>query len=707
MINKIKENKFLILNTILTILLLNFLCLFVNKYSILYVHGYIYPWSNLHWRLPAQILETTLNNFLPNILSINPNDFRSGYQLGAIILYILFIIICFLFAKGFFLSEEKKENILKKKELLILLPLTALLMLEPILDYGIDTYVHIYRFNDLAGSAEYFFNLIPLLIFIFSIYDITQNTNNINKKTLFLYSINSFITGYYNELTNLTSGFFCFLFLMFCAIKNKKEIKNKKLFIILIPFCVGFICYYSLSGTTITGIDNYGISLLENIATLKNNFDDILSCFTQIMIIKKGMFYLIIILLFSFLVKTKTKSKNRIIAFSISLFFAYIFTNFCTIIFYPQSPYLFERLYWDRLYVNILELIIIILFGALYQKIEFKKSVTIILILGLLISCHTFKDSNLKRENLIFDIKKTIYQIDKTNLIYSVLGETAILPEKLLNSREIQDSFIFFMNSNTDYKERLCKNNYINKEYYFYDGYFETIYKQKYIGAIYKDNDFAEKELETRLKLFDLKKETDEELKAKTIWFKDIQNKFKGLKLTIEDIDRMEKKVGELPILDKARAYIYFNNKQYDDYFKLYSKYLVSYPDDIDSLLHIAEIHTINGNYKQAEKIYKDLIIFDDKNLLFKHRLICLYFYNLNKIDEAIEINKQIIELVPNSVFPYKNMFIFYEIIEKKQEAKQYLELAKEKDSQHMDFFVRNTNFENIKRTDIYIDYPW
>ena len=52
-------------------------------------------------------------------------------------------------------------------------------------------------------------------------------------------------------------------------------------------------------------------------------------------------------------------------------------------------------------------------------------------------------------------------------------------------------------------------------------------------------------------------------------------------------------------------------------------------------------------------------------------------------------------------------MFIFYEILEKKQEAKQYLELAKKRDPQHMDFFVRNTNFENIKRTDIYIDYPW
>ncbi|MGM9993358.1 MAG: tetratricopeptide repeat protein [Candidatus Avigastranaerophilus sp.] len=67
--------------------------------------------------------------------------------------------------------------------------------------------------------------------------------------------------------------------------------------------------------------------------------------------------------------------------------------------------------------------------------------------------------------------------------------------------------------------------------------------------------------------------------------------KYKGLKLTLQDIDVMEAKHGKLPVLDKARAFIFFNDGNYDGAMKLYKKYLISYPDDIDSLLHIGCIY--------------------------------------------------------------------------------------------------------------------
>lgn len=713
MFNKIKDclknNKIFYLNIFLSALLICFICLCVNKYSVLYNHGYIYPWFDLGWRIASQTYESVINNFLPVLFNSNPNDFRSGFGFGSVILAVLYVFICLLFVKGFFLSDKKAQNPLLRKELCLIFPLAALLLYIPLYDCN-DKYAIIFRFNDLATSAEYFFVLIPVLIAAFSFYDILMGRGKKeNRRVLIFYALISYVAGYYNELANITLFSFGFFFLFFLFLFDRQKLFNKYSLFIIVPFLTGCINYYIFSGSALSNIAHYDSTLLDGVRNLQTNFVDIWHSFVYEIFVSKAAFYAGIIFLSLILYKLKTENYKNVLFFVWSLIFGYVLANLSTIFVCSlgsETEYLFERTFWDRLYVNILELACLILLGAIYKYEKIKGYVFAFITAFFVLFVYLFCQFNEERQNVLFNIKKVVYQLDKINLVYSLLGESAVIPAKYLSYECVKNSEIFMINSIFKRDERFAKDKYINAEYLHYVHYFSRIYELNYAGAIFKDDDFAEKELKIRLALFDEKTETEKELKNKSLSFKQMYKKYKGLKLTLQDIDVMEAKHGKLPVLDKARAFIFFNDGNYDSAMKLYKKYLISYSDDIDSLLHIACIYEKNNDYKKAEAIYEKLHKYDKRNLLFLHKLLCLYFYNMNDIEKAIEINQKIIEANNDLHIPYRNMAILYILKGDREKAKEYVNISIEKNPVASDSWLDDYNNKYMEKENINIEYP-
>ena len=375
--NCLKNNKIFYLNIFLSALLICFICLCVNKYSVLYNHGYIYPWFDLGWRIASQTYESVINNFLPVLFNSNPNDFRSGLGPGSVILASLYVFMCFLFVKGFFLSDPKARNPLLRKELCLILPLAALLLYIPLYDCN-DKYAIIFRFNDLATSAEYFFVLIPVLIAAFAFHDILMGGKKENKRVLIFYALISYVAGYYNELANITLFSFGFFFLFFLFLFDRQKLFNKYSLFIIVPFLTGCINYYIFSGSALSNIAHYDSTLLDGVRNLQTNFVDIWHSFVYEIFVSKAAFYAGIISLSLILYKLKTENYKNVLFFVWSLIFGYVLANLSTIFVCSlgsETEYLFERTFWDRLYVNILELACLILLGAIYKYEKIKEYV--------------------------------------------------------------------------------------------------------------------------------------------------------------------------------------------------------------------------------------------------------------------------------------------------------------------------------------------
>ena len=461
-------------NIFIIIFIICLLCI-INQYGVLLIHGYIYPWFDLHWKLPAQIYETLINNILPVLFNQNPNDFRSGFGVGSILLASLYSVICFLFTRGFFLSCDYREKTIYKKIFSLIFILSLLILY--INFYHTDSfYASIFRFNDLATSAEYFFVLIPYLIFIFAFTDIIYRNHKPNKLLICIYILISYIIGYYNELANISILAFLIIFLILTFIFDKNKLKNKYILYLIIPFFISLFHYYVISNKFLSDIASYNSGFIYSVKFLQNHYIDALQKFIDIMFIKKIVFYILITIISGVMLKFKTKNYNYILIFIFSILAGYIFANFCTLFtsgIDPNEDYMFMRPFWDLLYVNILEFCILVLLGSLYNNYKFIK--WIIALFLLLFICF-FPSQYTSRQNALYEIKKLVYITDKYNLIYTVLGESAVLPKKYLAVDAVKNSEIFKI-GNEFQKERLKENQYINAEYFHYKNYFDKIYR--------------------------------------------------------------------------------------------------------------------------------------------------------------------------------------------------------------------------------------
>ena len=616
------KNNILYINILIVILLLILInCQF--KYNILIYDDYVYSFKLLFSRYPSNIISWISGTLIPVIFQAHPQDIRAGFYPSSIFLSILYLLVCVTFCRSFFLSAEKSLSLLKRNELFFILPLVFLIL--QFLYYpklGNEFYIVSTRLHVISIFAEYLFFYVFYYSFLIGLYNTIYKCKNFNKFDIYTSIFISLILGMYNELSNLSAFFCIFIILVGTFIYDKQKLKNKNILFFIVPFIIGILYYYlvlDVSSQMINGLyhKNYSLSVLlsaENIRKFINSY-------LNTMFIEKLGFYLILIFLAVvniFLTKKKSLKDNGINLFVISMLGGFLTAN----IFMILTPdicsvdYLFQRDSNDMCYINLLEFLMLIYAGELYFKngYKIKSGILITLLIITFIFAQKYDylyytyNSYLQNKTYTYKVKGTdscciiaekqrkkftAYLTEKTLAVYFILGETAILPESLyLQCKDIYadiDEF-FPLKWESRYKKNF-PHCILTEDDYIYSTYFKKIYKLPFIGVTFKDDKTAIKEAQKRLKLFNDSYEywnNNENIK-----FKDIYERYANKNLTVNDINEIEKKYGKSEITKKAKAYIYYKNKDYKNSLKLYKEYIRKHPNDIDANRNILEITEI------------------------------------------------------------------------------------------------------------------
>lgn len=687
MMDKQKQNCILPILNITMIIFILFIIFDSQKYTSLLCHDYFYPFNEyIQGRVFSKTFCIILNNILPNMLNINPNDFRSGFSIGCCFLCFLSLIITVLFSLSFFISNHKISDILHKKEWLLILPISYIFINFPL--NAINTYYRNYfKMEDLAYTSDYFI----VYIFFFSFIILLQrimfheyNPKSYVSKTFCV--LLSFLLGMHNELFSITALFFLLIFstIIFCL--DKKLLLNRNLLLLIIPFLFGMCTYYIFTNNFEIIIHHYGTSLSTTIQNGIISAKAFISQFYITMFKQKAIFYYVYFGLILLLCLKRDKQANYTIYFSLSILIGYLLSNFSTIfvvgIYQNENYFMFQRDHFEIIYTNIIEFCILILLGKLYEVTKIKTMFIFVIFTFLIFLTIAFSIQYKKIQQLKFNIKTVVYNIDKYNLVYSTLGESSILPADFILPDHTGIG-IFHLENNFYYKNeenlrsRKCINSkYFNKDYFGYKDYFNNIYDTEFIGTIFKDNKTAKNEVEKRLELFDDKLETIEHLKKTNINFTNMHSKYKNKKITLDAIQEIEIKKGPSPILDKARAYIFYKNEEYDTSITLYEQYLKTNTNDIDSLLNLARMYYKTGKYKMSEEKYIKLLEIDKENLIFLFELLEIYFYKTNDYDEALAICNKMLNVIDNMPALYINKAIVYSKMGNTKEAENQIEIA-------------------------------
>ena len=473
------------------ILFLYLIIINTQEYTSLTGHDFIYPWRNLHLRLPAQVFETVFNNFLPSIFNTHPADMRTGFGLCNLILSFFALFICLLLTKAFFLYEGKK--MVFRKEFLIILPLAFLSVFNPIsFEYQ---FILFFRMQDLAVAGEYFFVLIPFFLSLIILYRIIFRNYQPSKFGNILYLVIFFVLGCYNELTNLTFLFFLIIFLSSLFVTDKEKLKNKNLYKMLIAFFAGIIYFYLVSNQLSADLKTYNFDFKTLLKML--NINKFLHEFFIFMFAKKYLFFIVYTLLITItILLQKDKETKLTVCYSAAIILGYLLSNLTTIFVMGMNneEYVFEREFFNQLYWNNLTFAFLVCLGTLYKNIQSKKYIIcfILIIIFSVIPCYTDKKKVVQRQQI--NQKILLYNIDKINLVYSTLGEISILPESYQNKHRSLDKTLV---TDTFMKHQ---PQIITNQYYlhgFYGLYFETVYKKVLKGVRFEPDETAYQELES------------------------------------------------------------------------------------------------------------------------------------------------------------------------------------------------------------------
>ena len=696
---KLLENKILVLNVVFSFLFL-ILIIFSQKFTFVMGHGYFYPWvSSLETaRFPSVCYEYLLNNFFPNILNINSNDFRSGVGFACIFMSLIYFAICLVFTNGFFLNTEEKKSIYDRKEFIFVFFLSFILLSLP-LGYLDGDYANYFRIEDLGCYAEYFLNYLPLFMYFFFFFYCVKNKENIKFKKihLFILIIFSFMTGAYNEITNLTAFFSSVIMLFLLFFYDKERLFNKNILYPLIPFCLGMVHYYFICDSfNNVSLGQHNINLYDSFLNSLTCFDSFFSKFYLVMIKSKIIYFILIGVLSYFVLRKRNKILNISVLFVFSLFLGYLIVNILTLFVGKVSGYnsfLFERYLQDSMYVNVLEYSILVLFGTIYASTEKKNVIRIILIISILILGLILGVSYNKVNQEKNVQKQFFYNFDKRNIVYSILGEVAIYPKSYFEFSDFRHGSLIQLSKIDSTKiqtySRTDADRYFGKSYFNYGNYLLGVYKQDFKGAIFVDDEVAEKELDKRLELLDETKEDMNVPRGKYISFNNLYKKYKGKKFTSDELLKIEERKSKSPILTKAIAYAYYQEKEYDKSIELYKEYLKEEPNDFDANLNIADMYIKEKEYEKAlEYLYK-LNSIDEKILNVMFKLLNIYVYEKKDKERAIEVCDKMISINNKMHSLYLNKAIVYFHFEDKESAEKVLIESKKVDEENANMWLK------------------
>lgn len=710
-----RNKKIIILLLNIMVFLILFLIVFsFQKYFYLVYHDYLIPYlikGRLpDWgRIPASIIYKLTKIVLPDFLSIHPQDFISGIE--AIIKSISFLCICTVTSIGFFAMAKEKFKIINIENLFIL-PAIFFLMGIPITNQNCYN-VYFGKMEESVVFFEYFFSFLFYFLFVIFLLYIFLTQRKISLLLKILIIINSFLLGIWVEILNVATFFFIIIFTILISIYNKNLLHNKNFFLLIISFLVGCFSFYIfsnyISGTKIVGYSYDWSNLIYNI---KINLFDFIQAYIMEIFVSKVYFYIIIIVLSVCLWKRRNYIINIILITCFSLLLGYLMMNLSLIIFRETpdinySGFLFQRELYQFLYVCVLEFIIVLLTGAFYFTYSSLRKVilTIILIINIiLLSIFIKNDICIQEEKK--DIKMFIYNMEKTLLVYNLLGETAILPVSYLKQEKVFSREIFMFDDKyrferefSDYDiDKYCilmKNRYFDSYYLLHRYYLINEYNRKFIGVIFVDDERAKKELEKRLVLLNIKKETKSDILKDDISFNKL-NYYKKYHLSLSNIKKNNVTKENKIILLKAEAYLNYKNGKLEKALDLYLKYLKKNSKDIDALRNIADIYERLNDIRNAERIYLKLHKLDKNNLTFLYKLMKIYYYHKKDYKKALNTCNEMIKIQGNMLNLYINKAIIYLALKDKKKAKKIFKYVEEKDVNTLNTFLDNSKIKEL-----------
>ena len=421
------KNLFFLFN-IFIILIIFFFIKLLQKNSVMIMHDIFMPFEfnifNSYGRIPGQVIGYLLNNFLPDLFNLHPNDYRAG--LGSTIFTVIYIILLFVFSYCFFLGNYKEKSIFSYFETGFLLIFSSLLFCLPIgLSFVKNSYPLVFsQFREYTVVSEYTLGLIPFFLFIFLLYKVFINNFKLDKKQVYLYSFIFFLTSFWNEFLMLTSLFV----LTFLLLLYKKKTINifKENYLIFISYFAGIFVFILFSdffsGNTIA---SYEYSFIDSFKNIFIYFKLFIKSFSYFVIFDK-LIYFILIFLFSFLVLKFDKEKGKeIVFFNFSILFGVLTTLFSSILFINLTSefFLFLKTSFVILYTDILIAICLIILGRVYfYKPNIVKKISFIIlfiVLNTAYAAYGYLNYN-KYISYFQKIKVQAYRIEELTILYTI-----------------------------------------------------------------------------------------------------------------------------------------------------------------------------------------------------------------------------------------------------------------------------------------------
>ena len=687
-----KHFKFFNLFTIIFIFLL---CFLYNNSQYIHGHDFFWPYyidlktmnSPADPRIIPMIIDNLYNDFFPKLLNMHLVDFRTNFIVCSLP-SILYMIICALFSMGFYIFSKKTNYIGRKENILIML-LSFLILSSPMIiklsDYSSEP-INIYLLNKVfCGSidssvylehcAGYLF-YIPFFIVLFKI---IMQDKNFNKFEFFLFPFIALILGLWSEFINLPIFFSILLIILILILSTnlRYKLKNPSLILLFTSFIAGFFFFYYFGHfnlNTIGSIGSYDIigRLHENI----NNISVFNKSFAEYMFYKpKYLWILISISIFIiFVVPIKffdsisvdnKYNKFQIILLSLSPIAGFLFANYMSIFIQNyregNDPYIFQMPYFHIMEFHILYFVLLILLGIIYfsSNIKVKSVINAYIIFSILFMSVYFLPMYFEIIKYKYNYRNEMYRLEKAFITYSIFGESPVISSKIFENND-------FRIDNRDI------NKYIQNFSMGINVYLKNHYKHNYNGIVTaEDETYVNNELQKRLKYIDIKDKYDIFRQVKFGTLKKLDN----INLSLKDIDSFETKYGKDDVLLKAKAYLYFKEKDYEKALDLYLQYLQNKPDDFDALINLGAIYKEQGKYDSAVDMYSKLLNLDSNNIFFMFETADCY-YKKGDYNKALDYIFKIHNIIPDNNNINFDIALIYKQLKEKDKAEQFIKLT-------------------------------
>ncbi len=650
-------------------------------------------------RLPSLIFNYLYYKILPDIFSMNPEDFRANIFVCSFISF-LYMFLIITFSKGFYLSDNKK-NYLLRKENIIILPLAFLTISAPLhlneLFCGI---------RQMTVFCEYSGGYIVFFSFFYVIFSVLLYKNKISKKLMILYCINALLLGMWSEFINIPA----FISLVLIMFFYRKELINKYIFCLVLSFFAGlYIFYVSVGNYSLSSFGTLSdYSIIDNLIENLSNISIFTKEFISKLFIQKYLYWCAflfsLISLKLYLLKHKNINGNKILYCGIFLISGFLLTAYSTILAGSAREYfLFDLFFFPLIQIHIMIYVILMYLGYLCFNSKISKIViSVILFIIIIVFSLFFIPGYLTAVHSNYDDKKTLHTFDKFLIVYSLFGESAILPENFVNSKNLSN-YISSIKQNDRVPPKI--GHYYNMLEYIDTKLYRYIYKHNIKGFTVSDTLWAEENFKKRLIYIEeiIEKPIKEKYNLfKTISYKDIDS-YDKINLTIDKIEQLEKKYGNDDILLKAKAAINFQNKNYDKALELYRQYNKHNSDDYDSLINMAQIYKIKDNIAEAQNLYQILIKKDSENIKFLIESAQLYILS-DDYNQALKYFLKADNLLLRENELYFVIALIYKKLGKDDMAEKYLK--KTDKFLQQEFYNEYYNDEiNLKKTILSYEY--